>query len=71
VLGYVLNQIDNQPSLAAQTNREALASLTGVPCLGELPHLQGVKTGTTASADWLDGRLELRLLGSVLNHDKR
>jgi dethiobiotin synthetase len=71
VLGYVLNQIDNQPSLAAQTNREALASLTGVPCLGELPHLQEVKTGATASADWLDGRLELRLFGSVLNHDKR
>ena len=70
VLGYVLNEIDSQPSLAAQTNREALASLTGVPCLGELPYLQGVKTGMTAPADWLKERVELGLLGSVLNYDK-
>ena len=71
VLGYVLNQIDSQPSLAAQTNREALASLTGVPCLGELPYLQGVKPGMRAPAEWLKERVELGLLGTVLNHDKR
>jgi dethiobiotin synthetase len=71
VLGYVLNQIKNQPSLAAQTNREALLSLSGVPCLGDLPYLQGSETGKMAPADWFEGRLELRLLGSVLNHGKR
>ena len=37
VLGYVLNQVTAESSLAAETNREALAGLTGVPCLGEIP----------------------------------
>jgi dethiobiotin synthetase len=37
VLGYVLNQIEPAASIAAETNREALLSLTAVPCLGELP----------------------------------
>lgn len=40
VLGYVLNQLESQPALAAETNRQALASLTGVQCLGELPFLE-------------------------------
>jgi dethiobiotin synthetase len=65
VLGYVLNQIENQPSLAAETNREALVSLTGVPCMGELPYIQELETGKMALADWLNGRLKLGLLGSV------
>ena len=37
LLGYVLNRLSNEPSLAAETNREVLVGLTGVPCLGELP----------------------------------
>jgi len=37
LLGYVLNRVSNEPSLAAETNREVLLGLTGVPCLGELP----------------------------------
>jgi dethiobiotin synthetase len=37
VWGYVLNQVTAESSLAAETNREALAGLTGVPCLGEIP----------------------------------
>jgi dethiobiotin synthetase len=36
LLGYILNRRLNEPSLAADTNREALASLTGVPCLADL-----------------------------------
>ncbi len=71
VLGYVLNQIESQPSLAAETNREALVSLTGVPCMGELPYIQGSEIGKMAPPDWFEGRLELGLLGSVLNHGKR
>lgn len=71
VLGYVLNQIEQQPSLAAQTNREALASLTGVPCVGEFPYLQEVETGKTAPTDWFEERVELGLLGAVLHHGKR
>jgi dethiobiotin synthetase len=38
VLGYVLNRLDAAPSLAADANREALFSLTGVPCLSELSY---------------------------------
>jgi dethiobiotin synthetase len=37
VWGYVLNQATAELSLAAETNREALAGMTGVPCLGEMP----------------------------------
>lgn len=37
LLGYVLNRVSNEPSLAAETNREVLLGLTGVHCLGELP----------------------------------
>jgi dethiobiotin synthetase len=51
VLGYVLNQLDAVPSLAAETNREALFSLTGVPCLSELPHAEA---GRGASLDFGD-----------------
>lgn len=40
VLGYVLNRLSNEPSLAAETNGEVLMGLTGVPCLGELPFHQ-------------------------------
>jgi dethiobiotin synthetase len=38
VLGYILNRVDDAPSLAGETNREALVSLTAVPCLGELSY---------------------------------
>ena len=37
LLGYVLNRLSNDDSLAAETNREVLLGLTGVACLGELP----------------------------------
>ncbi len=39
VLGYVLNCPTSERSLAAETNREVLSNLIGVPCLGELPFL--------------------------------
>jgi dethiobiotin synthetase len=38
ILGYVLNHLDPMSSPAAESNREALFTLTGVPCLGELPY---------------------------------
>ena len=49
VLGYILNDTERTPSLAAETNREALFSLTAVPCLGELS-FAGVAAGETAAA---------------------
>jgi dethiobiotin synthetase len=39
LLGYVLNASQSETSLAAQTNREALFTLTSVPCLGEVPYV--------------------------------
>ena len=48
VLGYILNEAERAPSLAAETNREALFSLTAVPCLGELTYA-GVGAGPTAA----------------------
>lgn len=36
-VGYVLNRATDEASLAAETNREVLSGLTGVPCLGEIP----------------------------------
>jgi dethiobiotin synthetase len=53
-LGYVLNQLEETPSLAAQTNREALLSLTGIPCLGELPYEKEPKDDAAALKERLD-----------------
>jgi dethiobiotin synthetase len=68
VLGFVLNQIESQPSLAAETNREALVSLTGVPCLGELPYIKDLQSNKAASLDLIDEQLDLRSLEAVVNH---
>jgi dethiobiotin synthetase len=52
-LGYVLNHPSNETSLAAATNREVLAGLTGVPCLGELPFIDSPdRQGRPASEDF-------------------
>jgi dethiobiotin synthetase len=67
VLGYVLNQMEKEPSLAAETNREALSALTAAPCIGELPYLDGSPSEDTSPLDWFEDRLELRLLESVLS----
>ena len=68
VLGYVLNQIESQPSLAAETNRDALASLTGVPCLGELPYINDLQRNKAAPSDLIDEQIDLRILEPVVNH---
>jgi dethiobiotin synthetase len=68
VLGYVLNQIESQPSPAAETNREALVSLTGVPCLGELPHLKDLQSNKAVSLDLFVEQIDLQILESVVKH---
>jgi hypothetical protein len=55
LLGYVLNRLSNEDSLAADTNRETLAGLTGVACLGELPFQES----GTAIADLFEAELDL------------
>lgn len=65
VLGYVLNQMEPEPSLAAETNREVLASLTAVPCLGELPYLEGPERRKVPQLEIIEERLNLEFLRPV------
>ncbi len=66
VLGYVLNAFQDEPSLAAETNRAALSVLTAVPCLGEIPYTPDFETERITAADFFDGRLDLKFLQPLL-----
>jgi len=66
VLGYVLNQLEAQPSLAAETNPEALLSLTAVARLGTIPYVESLETKRSSLADLLDQQLDLRPLAPIL-----
>jgi len=61
MVGYVLNQVTAELSLATETNREVIAGMTGVPCLGEIPF---VSQGD--GQELLEGELDLRLIDWVL-----
>ena len=67
VLGYVLNRISNENSLAAETNREVLFGLTGVPCLGELPFIEMAGTQKTFPLDLFESELDMRLIEPILS----
>jgi dethiobiotin synthetase len=41
VLGFVLSSPDQARDASADTNAAAVTGLTGLPCLGDLPHLDG------------------------------
>jgi len=56
VLGYILNRVSGERSPAADSNREVLANLTGVPCLGELPFVTDQRT---LPRDFLEDALAL------------
>jgi len=66
VLGYIFNRLDNQPSLAAETNREALLSLTAVPYLGEIPYIEDLESKRSSLADLFEAKLDLTSLDAVL-----
>ncbi len=66
VLGYVFNRLDNQPSLAAETNRETLLSLTAVPCLGEIPYIEDLEVKRSFLAHVFEEKLDLQPLAPVL-----
>ncbi|MCH8055300.1 MAG: dethiobiotin synthase [Deltaproteobacteria bacterium] len=66
VLGYILNRLESAPSLATETNAEALLSLTAAPCLGEIPYIEGLEAKRSSLADLLEEKLDLRLLDTVL-----
>ena len=66
VLGYVFNRLTSEPSLAADTNQEALLSLTAVPCLGEIPYIEDLQTQRSSLAGLFEERLDLEPLDVVL-----
>lgn len=66
VLGYVLNHVANEVSLAAATNREVLSGLTGMPCLGELPFVETRDGEKSDPAEWIEREFDLCPLASVL-----
>jgi dethiobiotin synthetase len=45
VLGIVLSQPTAQRDESAASNAQTIAALTGLPILGELPHLDGARAG--------------------------
>ena len=66
VLGYVLNQIQNEPSLAAETNHAAISMLTAVPCVGEISYFGSAEKDSGALASFFSERLDVSALRSVL-----
>ena len=65
VLGYVLNRLESGASLAAETNREALSTLTAVICAGELPYVAPSEDAYNGAADFAE-QFDLRIMRSVL-----
>ena len=66
MLGYVLNRVASEGSLAADTNREVLANLTGVPCLGELPFVPAAESRNDFLIDLFEREFALSLIEPVL-----
>ncbi|HUC99585.1 MAG TPA: dethiobiotin synthase [Candidatus Polarisedimenticolaceae bacterium] len=66
VLGYVLNRLESGASLAAETNREALSTLTAVICAGELPYVAPSEDAYNGAADSFAEQFDLRIMGYVL-----
>lgn len=66
VLGYVLNHLGSEMSLAAATNREVLWGLTGVPCLGEFPFVESLDKDKYDPVDLVEKEINLRLLEAIL-----
>lgn len=65
VLGYVLNQLESSPSLAAETNRESLVGLTSAVCLAEIPWMEGAAKSNSALADLLERQFDGRAMASL------
>jgi len=64
----VLNQLSREISLAAETNREVLAGMTGVPCLGELPFVGEPVSFAGETLDRLEQALDMRWLELALRN---
>jgi dethiobiotin synthetase len=57
VLGYVWNHLASEPSLAAETNPETIRLLTAIPCLGEIPFIEGGDFSRASLADLFERQL--------------
>jgi dethiobiotin synthetase len=66
VLGYVLNRLESGPSLAAETNREALSTLTAVRCAGELRYAGASEDAYRIAPDSFVEQFDFRIIASVL-----
>lgn len=65
-IGYVLNQVTAESSLAAETNREVLAGMTGLPCLGEMPFIHEGKSADGEFLNLLEKELDLQTIELLL-----
>lgn len=65
-IGYVLNRVTAESSLAAETNREALVGMTGVACLGELPFVSGGTADDGELLTLLDREFDLETIELLL-----
>lgn len=63
-LGYVLNRVTGETSLAAETNREVLMNLTGAPCWGELPFI--LESNDIETLNMFEKELDLQMIESML-----
>jgi dethiobiotin synthetase len=67
IVGYVLNRISGETSLAAETNREVLSGLTGVPCLGELPFSEAAESQKVLPYDLFEQQFDFRIIEPVVS----
>jgi dethiobiotin synthetase len=65
-LGYFLNQVSGESSLAVETNREVLSNLTAVPCWGEISHYSGSDADVDAWRRWFEEQVDAKLLEMFL-----
>jgi dethiobiotin synthetase len=66
VLGYVLNRVSAETSLAAETNREVLSGLTGAPCLGDLSFVEGADAQKLFPLDRFEEEFNVSIIAPVL-----
>jgi dethiobiotin synthetase len=66
ILGYVLNRLESGASLAAETSREALSTLTAVRCAGELSYEAVSEDINNVAAESFAQQFDLRIMESVL-----
>jgi dethiobiotin synthetase len=59
-IGYVLNRVTKEESLAVQTNREVLFGLAGVPCLADLPFVEVRRDSALLPMDLFEKEFDVR-----------